>query len=386
MPKPPTVMSILQLEPLKYGSKEEYMVFLSRALQKRGWKSILVFERPVPESIRPYFDGTGAVLEFYQDGSRLRRYADIFRILVKYRPEAVHFHFFNHFTILPILAWLAGPKVVVFTDELRQPNRLSLVTRLECLFWDRVVLPLLGTKVLAVSDYIKRTLVTCYGMSPKRIRVVYNGVNVERFTPLHPDEQSQIRRELGIPSDRPFVVCASHLRPEKGIGDLLRAAEIVLGKRPEVFFGILGEGPSAEELRAKAKQLGIESCVRFFGQRSDVNRFMAVADIVAVPSAKQWQDPAPFTVIEGMAMGRPVVATRVGGIPEYLADGATGLLVEPNSPPELASALIRLLDSPAEAEAMGRAGRERAMTYFSVEKCVQETLEVFDEAMGRKRK
>ena len=368
------VMTILQLDPAKYGSREEYTVFLSQALRERGWESILVFASSPAASVQPHLEAAGAAIETFKSGSRLAQYADIFRLLRKYRPQVVQFHFFNHFTILPILAWLARPKVLIFTDQLRQPNRLSLLTRLECLFWDRVVLRMTGTQIVAVSDFVKRTLVTCYGMLPERIHVIHNGVNPERFSPLTPDEVSRVRGELGMPLHGPVVVCASHLRPGKGIEDLLAAAKVVLASRPDAFFAILGDGPLAETLRAQAKELGIENSARFYGRRSDVNRFMAAADVIAFPST--WHEPAGFVSLEGMAAGRPVVATRVGGIPEYLGEGGAGVLVEPHAPEQLACALLRLINSPRDAEAMGSLGRERVNGALSLEKCVEATLKL----------
>jgi glycosyltransferase involved in cell wall biosynthesis len=226
-------------------------------------------------------------------------------------------------------------------------------------------------------------LVDCFQMLPERIRVVYNAVNPARFTPLETEQQSKLRNELGIPSGQPVVVCASNLRPEKGIDHLMQAASRVLAKRPDTYFVIVGGGPLAPQLQELAVKLGIAANVRFTGLRSDVHRYMAMANVVAVPSV--WQEPAGFVVIEAIACGRPVVATRVGGIPEYMADGVTGIAVDPAAPEQLANALLRLLNSPEEAAAMGRAGRTRVEDRLSIDRWVRETISLYEEALRARR-
>lgn len=374
------VLSILFLDPCKFGSMEEYTVCLSRELERRGWRSGVVFSEPVRDPVLSHFAGTNARLFSFQRGRRLGPYRQLVGIQRQFRADVVHFHFFNQFSILPILLRLAGAKVVVFTDHVRQPQRIGFRTRMLCRLWDRVIFPLFGTKVLAISEHIKRTLVGCYQMRPERIQVIPNGVNLGRFVVPSAERLGSLRAELGIGPQIRVVVCASNLRPEKGIDDLLRAAKQVTTSAPEALFLVVGEGPEAEPLRKLANQLGIQANVQFLGLRSDVHDLMAMADVVATPSV--WQEPAGLVVIEGMAVGRPVVATRVGGIPEYLADGQTGILVDPGQPDQLAQALLRVLSSPAEAEKMGRAGRKRAEELFTMERWVNDTIRLYERALG----
>ena len=376
----PTVVSVLHLDPRKYGSMEEYTVFLSRALRDRGWRSVLVFSKMPPEPVLCHFRDTGAQIETFSVEGRLGYYPSILRVLRRFRGEVVHFHFFGPFSLLPLVARLGGARVIVFTEHVRLPQALRTITKMKLYVWSRVVLRLLDVIVLAVSEHIKRTLVNYYEMPPERIQTVLNGVNLQRFGEVSPDDISRLRQELGIPSVGSVVLSASNLRPEKGISDLLRAARLILSERPQTYFVIVGEGPIAGLLQGEAEQLGIGDKVRFTGSRSDVHRFMALADVVAVPSV--WQEPAGLVEIEAMASGCPVVATRVGGIPEYVLDGVTGILVDPGSPEQLARAIVRLLDSPSEAKTMGQAGRERAKNHFSVQRWVEETLGIFDRALG----
>lgn len=379
MTRAPAVTSVLWLNPLKYGSMEEYAVHLSRALTQRGWRSILVFSGPLAATVSPHFEGSGAVIEVFEDAGTFKRYRSLVRILRTYRPDIVHFHFFNVFTVLPILASLSRPRAVFFTDHVREGEGISWKTKVQCLLWDRVVLRLLGTRVLAVSDHIKRTLVNKFKMAPGRVQVLYNGVNLRRFQALDPDQATSLRNELHLQSGQAVVICASNLRPEKGISDLLAAAKEVLANKPDCIFLIVGDGSMADKLETEAEELGIERSVRFTGLRSDVDRLMGLADLVAVPST--CGEAAPFVVLEAMASARPTVATRVGGIPEFVEDGVTGILVSPQCPGELAHACLRLVDLPNEAAAMGRAGEGRVKAHFSIDRWVRDTVELYDNAL-----
>jgi glycosyltransferase involved in cell wall biosynthesis len=377
-----TVASVFDLHPAKYGSMEEYAVFLSRALAQRDWQSFLVFSGPPDASVAKDLEAVGAQSTAFARGSKFTVYSDLFRRLRRPQVDILHVHFFEYFSLLPFLLLLRQPKLLVFTDHYRQPQPISVFTKAACYLWDRLLFRFSGTRIVAISEHIQRTLVDCYKMAPERIRVIYNGVNLARFAPVEMAEIPRLRAQLGLPAEGPWIVCASNLRPEKGISDLLVAARTVSARRADALFVILGEGPMLPRLQQETQHLGIGRRVRFLGLRSDVHRFMAAADVVAVPSI--WQEPAGLVVVEGMAVGRPVVATRVGGIPEYLEDGVTGILVEPRSPEQLAQAILRLLDAPDEAAAMGRAGRKRVEEQFSMEGWVEDTIQLYDRALGEK--
>jgi glycosyltransferase involved in cell wall biosynthesis len=380
MTRPQTVASFFDLSPQKLGSFEEYAGALSSALRERGWCSVLAFVRPPPDAVCALFDEAGAVVEVLRTQGRTQQFEDIWRLLRKHRPAIAHFHFFEHFSLLPIVARLAGAKAVFFTDHFRQPQPIRARTRLLCRLWDRVVFPLCRTRVLAVSEHIKRTLVDCYQMRADRVSVLRNGINTRRFVPQPKEAAADLRAELRIPPGVPVVVSASNLRPEKGLDDLLVCAKQVLAARPETVFVIVGDGREASRLRELAQKLGIAEQVRFTGMRSDVQRFMVLADVVVMPST--WQEPAGLVPVEAMAAARPVVATRVGGIPEYCPDGEAGILVEPRAPSQLAQALLRLLCSPEEAARMGRAGRGHAESRASMDRWVQETLWIYGHSAG----
>jgi glycosyltransferase involved in cell wall biosynthesis len=176
------------------------------------------------------------------------------------------------------------------------------------------------------------------------------------------------------------VLSPSNLRPEKGVDDLLKAAKTVLDKMPETCFVIAGDGPMGGKLRQLADELAISPQVRFTGTRSDLQRLMNLSEIVVIPST--WQEPAGLVTIEAMGCRREVIATRVGGIPEYLGTGPTGILVDPHAPEQIANAILRLFESPAEMALIARAGHERVETQFSMDRWIKETRQIYDEYLG----
>ncbi|HEY3297446.1 MAG TPA: glycosyltransferase family 4 protein [Armatimonadota bacterium] len=371
------VLSLLDLNPRKYGSLEEYMVRVSDALRQRNCRSIIAFPEEVPANLREKFEGSGAELELMpSEGWPL--YSGLLRLLRKHRPRIVHFHFYNQFSILPLLAATSHPKSILFTDHSRLPvDRPS--TRAKCAAWDRIVLGSLGVQTLAVSAHVKRILIQNYGMSPAHVGVLFNGVNVSRFAAPTPESRAAFFSEFEIPQDKKVVVAAGYFIPEKGLGDLLKAAAKIRETRQDVIFILVGDGPLEHQLKDEAHSLKIDDIVRFTGLRFDVDRFMSASDVVVVPST--WQEPAGLVVVEAMATSRPVIASRVGGIPEYLSEGEAGLLVEPSNPSQIAAAILKILDNSAMAHGMGLAGRRRAEQFFSMEKWVADTMAVYEPSL-----
>jgi glycosyltransferase involved in cell wall biosynthesis len=360
---------------------EEYAVFLTRALEKQGDESVFIYrEAPIP-AVLARFAGTKPAFEVLDRAHELAQALPLYRILRKHRPDIVHFHFYTPFSLLPLIAKAAGARGVIFTDHVRQPKILNPFVRLAMRAWDRLVLAPLNVRVLAVSEHIERVLVSNYEFAPARVRVLHNGINLERFVPLADAERAAVRVEFDIAAQTSVVVCAGWFIPEKGIDDLLHAAKSVLAVRPDTLFVIVGDGPQDEALKDLSIALGIASHVRFTGLRSDVERIMGMSDIVAVPSV--WQEAAALVNTEAMALERPVVATRVGGIPELVADGVTGRIIEPHAPEQLAAAILELLAAPAEMAKFGRAGRARVEQLFTMDRWIGDTVEIFEESLAR---
>jgi glycosyltransferase involved in cell wall biosynthesis len=206
-------------------------------------------------------------------------------------------------------------------------------------------------------------------------------VNVSRFAAPTSDGRAALFSEFGISLDKKLIVAAGYFIPEKGLSDLLKAAAKVRETRKDVVFILVGDGPLERQLKEEAHSLGIDDIVRFTGLRFDVDRFMSASDAVVVPST--WQEPAGLVVVEAMATSRPVIASRVGGIPEYLSEGEAGLLVEPGNPTQIAEAILKILNDGPMAQRMGIAGRQRAEQLFSMEKWVADTMALYEPALTK---
>ena len=194
----------------------------------------------------------------------------------------------------------------------------------------------------------------------------------------------EARRSLRLDGARRVVGIVARLVPGKGHEDLLRAAAIVKQRIPDVTWLIVGDCPPSqrggikEELVALAQQLGLDGSVIFAGWRSDIPAVVQACDIVTLPSHSEGLGRA---LLEAMALGKPAVATRVGGLPEVVVDGQTGLLVPPRSPEALAAAFVRLLEAPEEAQRMGREGRCRIEEIYEMGWLARRWEALYDELL-----
>ena len=184
---------------------------------------------------------------------------------------------------------------------------------------------------------------------------------------------------------RPWPAPAA-ARPEKGVPTLLRAFDRLMADRgtraPRPVLVYMGEGPQFAEVQRLRETLAAREDIVLTGYRRDAGALIAGADVCAMPSL--WQDALPLAVMQPMALSRPVVGSAVGGIPEMIADGETGLLVPPGDDAALAAALGQLVDDPARRERFGRAGRERVATLFTPEGQMQALTSVLLDGFGRR--
>jgi glycosyltransferase involved in cell wall biosynthesis len=224
----------------------------------------------------------------------------------------------------------------------------------------------------AVKGYLTRK-----GLPPEKIQVVYNGVDTSRFdAPVTPDVT---KSELGIPLHHAVVGLLARLEPQKDPRTFLQVAAMVAERLPAVSFLVVGGGSLQRELAEEAQALGIGERVIFTGPRRDVPRLLAACDVSVNSSLKEGLSN---TIMESMAAGKPMVATRVGGNAELVQDGVTGFLVRPRDAVGLAAAVQRLLEDPALAKSMGARAKIRIAQRFSVEAMVEGTERLYDELTG----
>jgi len=226
--------------------------------------------------------------------------------------------------------------------------------------------------VVAVSEYVARRQRTAGAVPASRIRVVPNPVTI----PETPSPATEVRSTLGLEPGRRLVAAAGRLTPEKGFEDLLRAADAL---PPDVDLVVFGDGPDRSRLEALRSRLRTSARVQLAGARPDAADCLAASDVCVVPS--RWEEAFCLAAAEAPACERPLVATRVGAIPELVEDGVSGLLVPPASPAELAAAIQRLLEEPDLGTALGRAGRARLVAQYSWPHAVSEMVSVLSPAL-----
>lgn len=217
--------------------------------------------------------------------------------------------------------------------------------------------------VVAPSKAILDQLVRREGVERGRTRWLPNGVDCERFRPIDRVSRLQGRAHAGLPAEACLIGCVARLVPVKRHQDLVAAFAVVAAAHPDARLVLVGGGPLEEPIRLQVKRLGLDERVIFMGESRDMERLLPLFDAFALASSTEGMSNA---ILEAMACGLPVVATRVGGNPELVEPGRTGYLVPPLQPGELARALSDLLDCRERGERMGRAARQRAETAFAL--------------------
>lgn len=217
---------------------------------------------------------------------------------------------------------------------------------------------------------------------PERLHVIYHGIDATAFAQGADNARPQVRRRYGVADGEPVVAVFGRLEPVKGHTDLLEAARHMLQVRPDLHFWIVGEGSLAQTLQQQAQALGIAEAVRFLGYQRDVASLMAASDLIVLPSH---HESFGIVLIEAMALGKPIIASAAGGIPEVVSDGVEGLLVAPGRPFELSARALALLADPAQTAALGEAGRRRVEERFTVRLMVERVAALYRQVIAPSR-
>jgi len=373
-----TVLSVFDIEPFRIGGVETYCHELSSQLAERGWESVLCFSGLPVEEVRRYLEQPNVALEVLSNPSVFgwQPVRDFSRLLRRYRPQILHLQFTPFLSPYPWVAWLHGVRRVYFTDH---GSRAENYAAHRTSAWKRAAtrainFPLTG--VISISDFNRRSLMTLGVMAGERIRRIYDAVDLPRVT-ADGTAGTAFRAKLSIPPDRLLVVQVSWIRPEKGFPDLVEAARLVVARNPKVHFAFVGEGTYREQYTRQSAEMGLSRHVTWTGIVVDPLRegVYAAADVVCQVS--RWQEGFGWTIAEAMACRKPLVATRVGAIPELVADGESGFLVPARDPGAIAEKILMLADDLALRERMGAVGRKAVETRFNLKMNVAELLRLY---------
>jgi glycosyltransferase involved in cell wall biosynthesis len=301
-----------------------------------------------------------SILEFPIDSlynfKAAKRFVQLVRFLRREQIQIVHtFDFYSSVFAVPA-ARLAGVPVVLASRRellnLRTPWQ-QLAIRVACR---------LATGVVVNSRAVGHDMACLESGTRRKIDILPNCIDLDEFEQkLSPGE---IRRELGLSPKSILIGALGNLRPEKDLETFLQAARSILDVIPSAEFLVIGDGTAGNQLKSLANDLHLSESVHFLGERPDVPDLLASLDILVLSS---YTESFPNAILEAMTMGKPVVATNVGGIPELVEEGQTGLLVPPRDPKAIADCVLSLCRDSARRVQMGRAARVRVESNFTVQ-------------------
>jgi len=348
--------------------KERYDVILIRGLSLESNMTVYEYEAiennlgeleregiriiTIPELVRrihPYYD--------------LKALFILIRIFRREHPHIVHTHTSKTGILGRWAAFFAGVPVIIHTPHGHifwgYFGRLKtvvyiLLEKISALITDMLVM---------LTEQEKRDHLGVHVAPEEKFTVIHSGVNLRRFKNV-PVDPSEMKRKLGIPEDSLVVGTAGRLTPVKGPEYLIQAAKEITAVRQDVSFVFLGDGEIRNQLEAMVEQLGLKENVKFLGWRQDVAEVMSIFDIFVLPSLNEGMGRV---LVEAMALGKPIVASDIGGIPDLVVQGENGYLVPVGDVETLAVRTRELLDDSGKREEMGNTGRRYVAKYSSEE-------------------
>lgn len=355
-----------------YYGAEQMLLSLAGGCQSEGMRCVIgVFEdaRTPHVEVAVEAERRGFQVERIPCSGRIDSKAAgmIRRLLKRHSPSVLHAHGYK----ADLYAWASsmGRRYALVSTCHNWPDPRPLMRVYAGA--DRLALRSFDA-IAAVSQSVAGKLLRS-GVADHRVSVIRNGVEAQ------PEVQPASLREPGDEAVAGFV---GRLVREKGVFDLLDSARVVLERFPRTRFVFVGDGPQRQECEQAARQAGIGERVTFCGHRSDIASCYAAFDLLVLPSHNEG---LPMSILEAMSAGVPVVATRVGSVPDAVVDGVTGLLVKPGDTVALTQSILRVLGDRDWAAAAGEAGREHTARHFSVRAMTSSYIGLYRRAMSTRR-
>lgn len=367
----------------EFGGAEIIVATLKQELARRGHQ-VKVLAEALPQGVTSFADYTFPE-SFPRALTRLwnpSAYRSLRKVLADFRPDIVNLHSFNHASPSVLFAVRGFPTVLtVHNYDVIFPNEwVQLASsgagwkRLRALahprfYWENFRYQLVRRSLPSV-----RRIVVSSDYLADRLRLNPSATRIQKCTygiPL---------LNYSAPVNFDNLLYMGRLSPEKGVEHLIQAMPRIRDAIPQAKLTIVGSGPAQSSLQELASRLGLAEAIAFIGQvpNNQIENYYASASIVVVPSV--WAEPFGLTGLEAMSVGRPVLASRIGGITEWLKDGETGYFVAPGSSAEIAGRAIQLLRDPALIEEMGRRGRA-ASQRWTVARGAAELEQIFGEVI-----
>ncbi len=386
----PRIQLVKFLTTFGIGGTEKQVANLTQRMDRRAFDLSFACMNRWGEMIQEIEDRQGIAVSEYPMGSlyelnAFRQQWRFAKALRRDRTQILHsYNFYANMFSIPAAKLAGVPCIVASIRDMGiylSPMKLQ-AQKLVCRLADRIVV-----NAGAIRDWLVEQ-----GYPADKIVVIRNGVDTSRFGAR--SGGFALRQELDIPAGVPLVILLARLNPTKGIDCFFEAAARIREQYPDAYFLAVGEcytrnadgeivvdGVYRRELLDRVASLGLADRVRFTGLRKDVPQILAAATVSVLPSVSEG---ISNTLLESMAAGVPVVATRVGGTPEVIDDGEHGLLVPPSDPEALGDAISRVLRDPILAARLGTNGRRRVAQEFSFEAVVRRTEDLYRELLAAK--
>ena len=292
----------------------------------------------------------------------------IFKILKKTKADIIHTH-------SSIDSWLVGSVAKLSQIPVIRSRHISIP--INNMFPNNLLYSRIPRKIITSGEAISEVVKSVPGVNPGNVKSVSAGVDFRRFD--FKINGIKIREELGVNPGQPLIGKIGVIRGWKGYNYLLEAAPIILKKFPDARFVFVGNGPGLEQTKSIAKSLGLEQKLTFLGHRDDIPEIMAGLDIQVLASFAG--EGTPQVIPQAFAMKTPLVATRVGSIPEMLGQGKRGILVEPKNSVDLANGIINLIENPGIRNELAEKGYEFCRNELGVDRMIDETITIYEEAL-----
>jgi glycosyltransferase involved in cell wall biosynthesis len=377
------------IETLGLGGAERLLALTVRELKRSAHTSVVAHMLDRPRDWREQIENDGTAVESLMLTSPKalpQAVAGIRRLVQRWRIDLVHSHLYFPNLAAQVAGWRERVPVVsslhnlelepeILRDSVRFTRRKQWALRQAARLGVRLGRPAL----VAVSEAVRRSAIGQLGVAPEVVTTIHNGIDIDAVVPT--PAPAALRDSFGLPRSALVLAIVGRLVPLKGHRYLLEALPALRASVPDTILLVVGEGVQREALEALAAAHGLAGAVRFLGTGRDlVDRALGAADIVVAPSLSEGFGLA---VLEAMAMSRPCVASRTGGLPEIVEHEGSGLLVPPGDTAALADALLRLARDPALRVRMGRRGRAIVEERFDIRDTARRFAALYDDVLAR---
>jgi glycosyltransferase involved in cell wall biosynthesis len=368
-----TIKVVTMVDQLGTGGGERVAASVACRLDPSRFESILCVTRRCPAEVVDQVSAEGRIriVQLGRTGRRsVRPWLELTRFLRNEDVDVLHTHKYGSNAWGSLVARAARTPVFIAHEHSWSYEGDALRR-----FVDRHLIAPRAQTMIAVSALDRSRMIQRERIPADRIFLRPNGILRPRGV-----ERGRLRRELGVPPGVPIVGFVGRLSPEKRV-DLLIDAIATAAREHELMCVIVGSGPEEGRLRALVSACGAAGRVSFLGNRTDAVSLAADFDVAVLPSDREG---CPLVLLEFMALARPIVATRVGGVPDLVADGVHGLLVEPGDPRAIAEAISRLLHDAYLSEALGRAARRRQRSEFTLDGVVASLEDLYERLVAER--